>query len=197
VPVDGTGSLVEWWLDPRPDGGTRLRLRESGLRSAGNVESNTHGWFEELGELREFLATEPWEQPIHRTLELRADRDRVWRAFADADEFHAWWGFRAPFELRAGFEGWFDFPEHGRHAVRFDVVEPPRYLAWTWTADETDVRLADATQPLVVEWSLVERADGGTNLHLMETGFVGPAKHAENQEGWTEMLPALQKLVDG
>ncbi|HEY7131386.1 MAG TPA: SRPBCC domain-containing protein [Candidatus Limnocylindrales bacterium] len=195
--VDGSpGSLVEWWLEPGRKGGTRLRMRESGLRTPRNVEMNTHGWFEELAELREHLATEPWQVPIRRTIAVRADRDRVWRAFADPGQFHAWWGFSAPVELRTGWEGWFDFPAHGRHAFRIEAAEPPRYLAWTWASDESDVALEDAAQPTLVEWSLVPRADGGTDVHVAETGFTGPIAHADNTGGWAEMLPALAKAVE-
>jgi uncharacterized protein YndB with AHSA1/START domain len=198
VPVDESpGGLVEWWLEPRPNGGTRLRMLESGLHGTQILDLNTHGWFEELAELREHLAAEPWQVPIRRTIGVPADRDKVWRAFADPDQFHAWWGFSAPVELRAGWEGWFDFPVHGRHAFRIEAAEAPRYLAWTWAADQADVPLGEAAQPTLVEWSLVAREDGGTDVHVAETGFTDPKLHAENTGGWAEMLPALAKAVEG
>jgi uncharacterized protein YndB with AHSA1/START domain len=195
---DGPSTLVEWWLDEGRGGGTRLRLRESGFRAARNHEVNTAGWFEELGELRELLAAEPWQVPIQRRLELRADRDRVWRALSDDGELRQWWGSTVPVEVRAGWEGWFAFPEHGMHAVRIEVVEPPRYLAWRWIADEAGVPLEEARQPLVVEWLLEARPDGGTTLRLMESGFIGPDSRKDNTDGWTdEVLPGLVRLVDG
>jgi uncharacterized protein YndB with AHSA1/START domain len=195
---DGSTSLVEWTLEPMADGGTRLRMRESGLRTGRRLEMNTGGWFVELAELREHLAVEPWQKPIRRRLELRADRDRVWRALSDEDELRQWWGLRMPVVVEPGWEGWFDFPEYGRHAVRIEVVEPPRYLAWRWTADEPDVPLTDVRQPLVTEWLLEERDGGGTILQLMESGFTGPAKYEDNSAGWTdEVLPNLVRLVDG
>jgi uncharacterized protein YndB with AHSA1/START domain len=195
---DGPTSLVEWTLEPLANGGTRLHLRESGLSSGRNLEMNTAGWFIELAELREHLATDPWQVPIRRRLELRADRDRVWRALSDDAELRQWWGLRMPVVVEPGWEGWFDFPEYGRHAVRIEVVEPPRYLAWRWTADEPDVPIADVRQPLVTEWLLEERAGGGTTLQLMESGFTGPAKYQDNVNGWTdEVLPSLVRLIDG
>jgi len=103
-----------------------------------------------------------------------------------------------PIEIREGSEGWFFFPEYGRHAVQIVAVERPRYLASRWTSDEPEIPLADATQPLLVEWVLQEREDGGTDLHLMESGFTGPKKYADNAEGWTdEVLPLFAKHVDG
>jgi uncharacterized protein YndB with AHSA1/START domain len=122
----------------------------------------------------------------------------VWRALTDPTDLKVWWGDLVDIDIREGSEGWFSFPEYGRHAVQIVAVEPPRYLAWRWTSDEPDVPLADAVQPLLVEWVLQEREGGGTDLHLMESGFTGPKKYADNTEGWTdEVLPLLVKLVDG
>jgi len=194
---DVAASLVEWQLEATTTGGTRLHLRETGFDTNASRFGNVEGWFEELGELRDLLAGEPWERPIRRTLRLRADRERVWRAFADPAEMGAWWGLRTPVRLEAGWEGWFDFPEHGRHAVRIEVVEAPAYLAWRWTADERDVPLADVRQPLTTEWLFMELPEGGTELRLLETGFTGPDKHADNTRGWSEILPDLERVVDG
>ena len=42
------------------------------------------------------------------------------------------------------------------------------------------------------------RADGGTDLHLLETGFRGPDAFRENGRGWdVDVLPSLIDLVDG
>jgi uncharacterized protein YndB with AHSA1/START domain len=195
---EGAARRSEWWIEPGPEGGTVLRLRESGFDAHKDLDENTFGWLEELGELRDHLATEPWQHPIGRKLELKADRDRVWRALTDPADLKAWWGDLVDIEIREGSEGWFFFPEYGRHAVQIVAVEPPRYLAWRWTSDEPEIPLADATQPLLVEWVLQEREGGGTDLHLMESGFTGPKKYADNSEGWTdEVLPLLEKLVDG
>jgi uncharacterized protein YndB with AHSA1/START domain len=108
-----------------------------------------------------------------------------------------WWGLQGQVHLEAGREGWFDFPTYGRHAVRIEVVEAPAYLAWRWSADERDVPLAEVRQPLTTEWLFVEKAEGGTELQLLETGFLGPDKHADNTRGWAEILSALVRLVDG
>jgi uncharacterized protein YndB with AHSA1/START domain len=194
---EASASLVEWELEPTASGGTRLRLRETGFETNAARFGNVEGWFEELGELRDLLATETWQHPIRRTLHLRASRERVWEAFVDPAQMAAWWGLEEPVRIEPGWEGFFAFPQHGRHAVRIEVVEPPEYLAWRWTADEPDVALAEVRQALVTEWLFVARDDGGTDLRLLETGFTGPAKHGDNTEGWAEILPALERLVDG
>ena len=56
VPVDNR-TLVDFTLEP-VEGGTRLRLVESGFASIPNPEAfgmNSNGWDEELGELKAYL----------------------------------------------------------------------------------------------------------------------------------------------
>lgn len=48
-------TLVEWWVDPRPDGRTTLRMRESGFSTPEGRAENDHGWTEELAELTALL----------------------------------------------------------------------------------------------------------------------------------------------
>ena len=62
-PVEGNSTLVEFTLTPE-GGATRLRVVESGFASlatsdeqrARNVEGNTGGWRQELGELADYAA---------------------------------------------------------------------------------------------------------------------------------------------
>ncbi len=51
-------TLVEWWLTSRDDGGTTLRLRESGFVDPKHREGNVEGWTEELAELVDHLAAQ-------------------------------------------------------------------------------------------------------------------------------------------
>jgi uncharacterized protein YndB with AHSA1/START domain len=56
APLDEAPStLVEWTLTPREDGGTTLRLRESGFLTDEHRQENVGGWKKELGDLEEFL----------------------------------------------------------------------------------------------------------------------------------------------
>jgi uncharacterized protein YndB with AHSA1/START domain len=52
-------TLVEWWLEATEDGGTRLRLRESGFRRPEHRSENEQGWTEELAELIELVDGTP------------------------------------------------------------------------------------------------------------------------------------------
>lgn len=56
TPLDESPStLVEWELQARGDGGTTLKLRESGFERPEDREDNVGGWKSELGDLLELL----------------------------------------------------------------------------------------------------------------------------------------------
>ena len=194
---DSPGTLVEWTLDASDDGGTLLHLRESGFTTRKSRLEHVGGWVEELAELMDHLAVEPWEAPIRRVLHLSASRQRVWRALTDPRDFCAWWGSRTELDVAGRTEGWFDFPEHGRYAVRVEAVEPERYFAWSWSAAAKDTALADADEVLLTEWLLQARKDGGTDLHLVESGFRGPDSRTNNTRGWDGQLANLEAAVGG
>ena len=59
---DESATLVEWWVEPREDGGTTLRMRESGFTVPTHRSGNEEGWTEELGELVELLEPRAGDQ---------------------------------------------------------------------------------------------------------------------------------------
>jgi uncharacterized protein YndB with AHSA1/START domain len=184
---DASATVVEWTLEAAPGGGTTLRLRETGFDSIEARRGNVLGWVDELGELLVFLAREPWERGIRRTWHLRSDPAKVWRAFADASDFATWWGSAAPIEIEPGSEGWFEWEGAGRFAVRYERVAPPTYRAWRGTI-QSGAPLAEAAEVLRTEWVVVPADGGGTDVHLLETGFRGPEHHGENTEGWDTLV---------
>jgi uncharacterized protein YndB with AHSA1/START domain len=192
--VDEGSTLVEFRLEPLSGGGTRLHLRESGFEREDDRWSNTEGWVTELAELAKHVAVEPFEAGIRRTYTLTSSLDRVWRAFSEPAELGAWWAGTPDLEIRPGYEGWFVWPsEGGRFGMRIEAVEAPRYLCWTWTP-VPDVPVAEAETVLRTEWALVPRADGGTDLHLFESGFTEPTGFAMNSGGWDgDVVPALRR----
>ena len=191
--VDERSTLVEFRLEPLASGGTRLHLRESGFELEASRWSNTEGWLSELAELAKHVAAEPFDGGIRRTYALTSPIERVWRAFSEPAELAAWWAGSAEIEVRAGSEGWFVWPnEGGRFGMRFEAVEPPRYVCWTWTP-VPEVPVAAAGEVLRTEWTLVPREDGGTDLHLFESGFVDAEDFESNSGGWDgDVLPALR-----
>ena len=191
--LDAAGTVVEWTLEPTARGGTRLHLRETGFESPAARRGNVEGWLDELSELVELLADADWQHGIRRTWRFRSSPERVWQAFGDPTEFSAWWGGTEPIEIRPGYEGWFAWPTEGRFAMRIERVEPPIYLSWRWTT-KPGVPYDQADEILLTEWALMPGEDGGTVVHLLETGFAGPDNHRLNTKGWdTDIEPILRR----
>lgn len=132
------------------------------------------------------------ERIVEKTIEIRAPVQEVWRAISDAAELSRWFGHRAELELRPGAEGAFIWDQHGSYACRVEEVDPPRRLVWSWV-HEPGVRFADAPSTRV-EWTLSENTEGGTTLHLRESGFLTDKHHGQNDEGWDEELGELVAL---
>jgi uncharacterized protein YndB with AHSA1/START domain len=189
----GSTTTVEFTLTTTPGGGTRLTIREEGFVREADRLDNVLGWFGTVAGLSEHLAKEPWERGIRRTWSFRSSPERVWRAFSDPAEFMAWWGGTERPEIRDAYEGWFSWPTEGRFAMRIDRVEPPAYLAWRWSI-QPGVAFEESGEVLRTEWAIVPRADGGTDVHLFETGFRGPDNFRENSNGWDgDVEPVLRR----
>ncbi len=127
---------------------------------------------------------------IERTLELDASPARVWRALTDPRELAAWFPDRVD-DLVPGEEGegWLFWKDHGRYAIRLELVESPSRLVWRWARDaETSL---DAGPTTTVEWRLEPLEGGGTKLHLRESGFARPEDRAGNVAGWEHELGEL------
>jgi uncharacterized protein YndB with AHSA1/START domain len=136
------------------------------------------------------------ELTIRRTLELRAPIERVWRALTEAAELARWLPQATDLGPGAGSEGWFDWGELGRYAVRVESVDPPTHVVWRW-AREADTPIDAAAQSTTVEWTLTSMGVGLTRLELYEWGFVDPAHHRGNSDGWDEELAELKGLIEG
>lgn len=192
----GPSTLVELTLEPRPNGGTRLHLRESGFRRPDHRTENSGGWLDELADLAGFVAEHRWEAGIRKQWALTSSVERVWAALADPAQLAVWWSMNPDLVIETGAEGWFIWEGMGRFGARFEAVEPPRYLCWTWVP-ETDLPVSQArpdTEMLRTEWFLEPREDGGTTLRLLETGFAGPEGFGMNDGGWDgDVVPGLRK----
>jgi uncharacterized protein YndB with AHSA1/START domain len=125
---------------------------------------------------------------IERRLDLRASPERVWRALTDSTELAGWFSERADMTAEPGRDGWLEWDGYGRFAVRVEVAEPPHRLAWRWM-NEVD-RPIDETASLV-EWRLEPKADGGTVLHMRETGLTTAKDRTQNSLGWLHELGEL------
>lgn len=130
---------------------------------------------------------------VEKTLELSATLDQVWQALTEPQELGQWFPDRTDLQPGAGNTGWFDWEHHGKFAVRIDEIRPRERLVWTW-AREPGVAL-ETVYRTTVEWTLEPRSDGGTTLHLRESGFVDPTSREENDQGWDQELGELVEYL--
>ncbi len=128
------------------------------------------------------------------TRTLRANRQRVWRAWTDGAEFVAWF-----WPARFDTVGQVDARIGGRWSLtsevagigvsgEFAAVEPPARLVFTWRWD------ADATETLVTV-TFADSADGGTILTIVHERFDTADEAAGHEQGWSDCLDRLTPFV--
>lgn len=127
---------------------------------------------------------------IEKRLVLEASPERVWRSLTEPSQLASWFPDKVEgLEVGAEAEGWVVWEQHGRYAIRFEEIDAPRRLVWSW-ARNSDTPLADGPTTRV-EWTLEPREDGGTTLRLKESGFTSPEDRAQNVKGWDHELGEL------
>jgi len=153
---------------------------------------------------------------IEKTVVLRAPRDRVWNAIADAKQFGTWFGVAldGPFVAGQRVTGKMAptqvDPEVAKKQESFagfpvewliEAVEPKTRFAFRWHpfAIERDVDYSHEPTTLV-EFVLAD-ADGGTRLTITESGFdqIPLERRAKaftaNDGGWTKQVELIAKYL--
>ena len=154
---------------------------------------------------------------IHKSIDVRAPRSRVWRALIDPDEFRRWFGFSLdrPFAsgttVSATIVGT-DVDEDVARAQRnhdgmtfpivVEAVEPLHRLAFRWHPGAVERGVDYSSEPTTLVEFLVEDIPSGTRIHVIESGFDGiPLERrakafAGNEQGWTIVVDLLSRFVD-
>ncbi|MEZ4415483.1 MAG: SRPBCC domain-containing protein [Gemmatimonadota bacterium] len=129
---------------------------------------------------------------IEKTVELKASPARVWKALSDPAELTRWFPDRAELALEEGARGTLTWENHGTATMEVLEVEPLRRFVWRWSGN--DQRSIDEYSTRV-EWTLTARADGGTTLHVRESGFDSEKHFQQNTGGWDAELAELTELL--
>jgi uncharacterized protein YndB with AHSA1/START domain len=149
---------------------------------------------------------------IEKKILLRAPRERVWRALADAGDFGHWFGmkFDGPFvpgaSLRAVVVGSTVNEEIAKaqkqhEGVPFDVIidriEPQRLFSFRWHPHAIERGADYSAEPMTLVEFTLEDAPEGVLLTVVESGFdqIPLARRAQafsaNEGGWGVMLNVL------
>jgi uncharacterized protein YndB with AHSA1/START domain len=149
---------------------------------------------------------------IEKKILLRAPRERVWYALADATDFGRWFGlkFDGPFvpgaSLRALIVTSSVNPEVAKaqkphEGVSFDItidrMEPQRLFSFRWHPHAIEPGADYSSEPTTLVEFTLEDAPKGILLTVVESGFdrIPLARRAQafssNEGGWSVMLQAL------
>lgn len=153
---------------------------------------------------------------IEKTVVLRAPRDRVWNAIADARQFGTWFGVAldGPFVAGQRITGTMTPTKVDAEVAKrqesfagfamewlVEAIEPMTRFAFRWHpfAIERDVDYSHEPTTLV-EFVLAD-ADGGTRLTITESGFdqIPLERRAKaftaNDGGWTKQVELIAKYL--
>lgn len=143
---------------------------------------------------------------IDRSIAIQASPERVWRALTDVNELSAWFQVKIEGSITPGSEVWMTsvHPQHAgqRWPVRIVELTAPRRVVWQWHPGEIDPSIDYARAPRTTVTFTLEKSGKGTRLSVAETGFdaidlARRAKaHADNSQGWSEVLVWLQQYVE-
>jgi uncharacterized protein YndB with AHSA1/START domain len=142
---------------------------------------------------------------IEKRVLLRAPRQKVWRALADAQAFGRWFGVDltgsfapgAHLQGRITQEGY----EHLLLEITIETMEPERLLSWRWHPNAVDPATDYTAEPPTLVVFELDEVEDGTLLTLVESGFDGiplmrrAAAYRGNDEGWGLQMEAIERHV--
>jgi len=144
--------------------------------------------------------SQPGELALHMESVLRAPRIRVFEALTEPDELAKWWGprgFSAPsveVDLRVGgsYRIAMQPPEGEMFYLsgEFREVDPTARLVYTFRWEDPD----PDDRETVVAIALNELGES-TELVVDQGTFATEPRRALHDEGWTDCLDRLQRLI--
>jgi len=153
---------------------------------------------------------------IEKKVQLKASRERVWRAVSDSTQFGRWFGvrFEAPFEEGKAMSGKIVPTEVDPEVAAMqkpyegtafewvvERIEPMRRIAFRWHPFAVDKTVDYSAEPMTSVVFELEDAPGGTLLTITESGFdsLPVARRAQafqaNDGGWTHQLRLVEKFL--
>ena len=140
---------------------------------------------------------------IERSVHIEAPVELVWRMVTEPDQVVRWFADEIDLQARPGYEGSMTFrPESGgtvQVPITVESVEAPHRFTYRWNHPEGTT--ASPVNSTLVEFTLTAE-DGGTRLHVFETGHDGlgwaqdqqDAFVDEHNDGWSWHLGRLEQL---
>lgn len=140
---------------------------------------------------------------VRRSIHISASIESVWAAVTEPDNLSTWFAPTTTLDgTGVGAIGVFNFGENNSIPVRIEEVDPPRMIAYRWSADDAAADRAGAARPdtvddahsLLMRFTLEPTVDG-IRLTVVESGFettVDPTYNMkEHRSGWNQILDQL------
>lgn len=146
------------------------------------------------------------QDSIEKEIVLRASKERVCAALTTPDQLAKWFPIGVEGKVETGERPIFDFGDYGKLRMYVVAASPNDYLAYRCVDGSSyspQGFLGDVLQEpnTLVEFTL-ESVDGGTKVHLKESGFASlPLEVIEqsihgNTEGWSYMIGRLEEYLN-
>lgn|SRR5689334_17184568 len=153
---------------------------------------------------------------IEKTVVLRAARDKVWNAIADATQFGTWFGVKldGPFVAGQRITGTMRPTQVDAEVAKkqeafagmamewlVETVEPMTRFAFRWHPFAIEKNVDYSNEPTTLVVFELADADGGTRLTITESGFDKiPLERrakafAANDGGWTKQVELIGKYL--
>jgi len=135
---------------------------------------------------------------------IRADRERLFRAWTEPSELVHWWRMEengwsfaeATIDLRLGghYRLGMTSPEGQTHVAvgEYREIDPPHRLAFTW--DWEDPVSAMGETLVTVEFN--DAGGGETEVVLTHERFADPNRVSRHESGWMQLLRLLSRAVE-
>lgn len=133
---------------------------------------------------------------------IRADAERLFRAWTDPEELRHWWRMEekgwvfagASIDLRVGgrYRLKMTSPEGKTHVAVgvYREIQRPARLVFTWDWEEESMRVGETL--VTVEF---KGSGNQTEVVLTHERFADPARVARHEQGWGQMLRMLDRSV--
>lgn len=139
---------------------------------------------------------------IEKRIQLKASRERVWRAVTDSKEFGTWFkcALEGPFQVGKAIKGNITHPgyEHLKFEWIVERMDAPSVFTYRWHPAAIDTKVDYSTEEMTKVELRLEEKDGGTLLTVTESGFdkIPAARRAEafrmNEGGWTQQMKNIE-----
>lgn len=144
---------------------------------------------------------------IEKSISLKAQQSRVWKALSDSTEFGAWFGmkFSAPFAVGEKVTGQITYPgyEHVKGDMWIEHIDPEHTLSFRWHPHAVDPKVDYSKEPTTLVEFKLQPIPEGTLVTVAESGFdkLPPERRdlafRMNAGGWEAQMQNIQKHVGG